>query len=182
MGENCDREKAVLRRTLMSARERLLREDAVRLSRIACLRVVDLAAFVAARAVVVYRPIGNELDPGVVAEAATQAGKLLYYPHPHGEEIGFRRFAPDASEALVANETLFVVPGVAFDKRGVRLGRGGGWYDRALARYPGGTRVGLAYDFQIVPRLPRALWDVPMHVTVTDARLRFHTGDRLAEE
>jgi 5-formyltetrahydrofolate cyclo-ligase len=64
-----------------------------------------------------------------------------------------------------------VVPGVAFDLRGARLGRGRGWYDRALARYPAGTRLGLAYEFQVVPALPEAPWDVRMHALVTEARL-----------
>jgi 5-formyltetrahydrofolate cyclo-ligase len=182
MGENCEREKRVVRRTLMSAREGLLREDAVRLSRMACLRLLALDAFAAARAIALYRPLGNEVDPGLIAEAAQQAGKVLYYPCTLGGGSGFRSLASDTSESSRPNPILFVVPGVAFDESGVRLGRGGGWYDRALAAYPDGTRVGFAYDFQIVPRLPCAVWDVPMHVTVTDARLRFHGVNRLAEQ
>jgi 5-formyltetrahydrofolate cyclo-ligase len=180
MGENCEREKRVVRRTLMSAREGLLREDAVRLSRLACLRLLALEAFGVARAVVLYRPVGNEVDPGLIAEAARRAGKLLYYPRTPEDGIGFCSQEDGAPEPCAATPTVFVVPGVAFDERGVRLGRGGGWYDRALASYPDGTRVGLAYDFQIVPHLPCAVWDVPMHVTVTDARLRFHGVNRLA--
>jgi 5,10-methenyltetrahydrofolate synthetase len=70
-----------------------------------------------------------------------------------------------------ADGILFVVPGVAFDERGARLGRGGGWYDSALARHPAGVRIGLAYDFQIMPLLPRTDRDIPMHVVVTESRL-----------
>jgi len=66
---------------------------------------------------------------------------------------------------------LFLVPGVAFDARGVRLGRGIGWYDRALERHPRSIRVGLAYGFQVVSRLPEAPWDVRMHAIVTEAGL-----------
>ena len=64
-----------------------------------------------------------------------------------------------------------MVPGVAFDPRGVRLGRGAGCYDRALARHPTALRVGLAYEMQVVPSLPEATWDVPMDAVVTEARV-----------
>jgi 5-formyltetrahydrofolate cyclo-ligase len=79
----------------------------------------------------------------------------------------------DAS-TLLAPETrdvCFLVPGLGFDQRGVRLGRGSGWYDRALARHPQGVRVGLAYEFQLVPSLPEATWDVRMNAVVTEARV-----------
>ena len=66
---------------------------------------------------------------------------------------------------------VFLVPGVAFDPRGVRLGRGAGCYDRALARHPTALRVGLAYEMQVVPSLPEATWDVPMDAVVTEARV-----------
>jgi 5-formyltetrahydrofolate cyclo-ligase len=69
------------------------------------------------------------------------------------------------------DDVVFLVPGVAFDARGVRLGRGVGWYDRALGRYPRGIRIGLAYEFQVVPSLPEAPWDVRMHAIVTEAGL-----------
>ena len=65
---------------------------------------------------------------------------------------------------------MFLVPGVAFTPCGVRLGRGVGWYDRALGRHPRGIRIGLAYGFQVVPRLPEAPWDVRMHAVVTESR------------
>lgn len=109
----------------------------------------------------------NEVDAAGVTAAALQVGKRVYYPAAESEEFraGGEPLPPDA------DGVLFLVPGVAFDSRGVRLGRGGGWYDRALARHPKGTRLGLGYEFQLVPELPEAPWDVRMHAIVTDARL-----------
>ena len=72
-------------------------------------------------------------------------------------------FAPD----------LAVIPGVAFDRQGNRLGHGAGYYDRFLA-HPAMARtalVGLAYAFQIVPALPVAPWDRPVHALCTEEGL-----------
>ena len=63
-----------------------------------------------------------------------------------------------------------LVPGVAFDRRGRRLGRGGGYFDRFLARVPGDAwKVGLAFDFQLLREdLPEEKHDVPMCRVVTN--------------
>jgi len=59
---------------------------------------------------------------------------------------------------------LMVVPGLAFDKSGHRLGHGGGYYDRFLEKTPPDmTTVGLAFDFQVVQELPRYATDVPIN-------------------
>ena len=65
---------------------------------------------------------------------------------------------------------LVIVPGLAFDRTGTRLGMGGGYYDRLLAlpRYRNSVRLGLAYSFQIVDNLPREDWDVPVHAVCTE--------------
>lgn len=64
---------------------------------------------------------------------------------------------------------LVVVPGVAFDRRGHRLGRGGGYFDRFLARLPSrAKRVGLAFGFQFVGKLPAESHDLPVCAVVTE--------------
>jgi 5-formyltetrahydrofolate cyclo-ligase len=66
---------------------------------------------------------------------------------------------------------LIVTPGLAFDARGSRLGRGGGFYDRFLAEPQlVAARVGIALDEQIVDAVPTDSWDVSMHAVVTDTR------------
>jgi 5-formyltetrahydrofolate cyclo-ligase len=66
---------------------------------------------------------------------------------------------------------VFLIPGVAFDVRGVRLGRGQGWYDRTLSSCSGAVRVGLAYELQVVAAVPEEAWDMRMHALATEARL-----------
>jgi 5-formyltetrahydrofolate cyclo-ligase len=83
---------------------------------------------------------------------------------------------PPASAPLVDPAALdcVVLPGVAFSEDGLRLGRGGGYYDATLALVPRAPRIGIAYDVQIVPSLPREPHDAPMDAVVTERRtLRF---------
>ena len=67
---------------------------------------------------------------------------------------------------------IVLLPVVAWDHTGTRLGRGGGFYDRLLAGLdPRVVRVGLAYEFQVFPELPRDPWDVSMHYVITERRV-----------
>lgn len=64
-----------------------------------------------------------------------------------------------------------LLPMVAFDSGGNRLGRGGGFYDKILACCPGHTRrIGLAHDFQRIASIPTATWDQSLHEVITDTR------------
>jgi len=183
MGEEYAHEKRLVRRRVQASRAGLSVNEVARLSAAACERIVALPVFAAARHVVVYAPIGNEVDPTGIVPTAMESGKMVYYPLPDSERVEFRRrgigLRPNDGPGLPTDETLtasahallFVVPGVAFDPRGARLGRGHGWYDRAFLRYPGGVRLGLAYEFQLLGCLPEAPWDVRVHAVVTEARV-----------
>jgi len=156
------------------------------LSSKACARLLRLDAFLAARHVVVYAPLENEVDTAPIVAAGAEALKLVYYPRVAGGDLDFvcaepttlRPGAfgvqePSCGSPLSHRATgvVFVVPGLAFDLRGGRLGRGAAHYDRALARYRGATRIGFGYEFQLLPLLPEAPWDTRMHVVVTDGRV-----------
>lgn len=65
---------------------------------------------------------------------------------------------------------LIVVPGVAFDEKGNRLGHGAGYYDRFLSKTPNAFRLGLAYDFQLVPEVPAESHDQKMNGLLTPSR------------
>lgn len=62
-------------------------------------------------------------------------------------------------------------PLVAVDRQGVRLGMGGGFYDRTLAMAPNTLAIGWCYDFQFVDTLPKADWDQAVDLIITDKRL-----------
>jgi len=66
---------------------------------------------------------------------------------------------------------VVVVPGVGFDPRGYRIGYGGGYYDRFLPLCSKALFVGLAYEFQIVDKVPNEDWDIRMDVIITEERV-----------
>ena len=67
---------------------------------------------------------------------------------------------------------MALVPGVAFDRNGHRLGRGKGYFDRFLSQLsPGCLKVGIGFDFQMIPELPHESHDIPLDVIVTDKRV-----------
>jgi len=66
---------------------------------------------------------------------------------------------------------LITVPGIAFDKKGYRIGYGGGYYDRFLKKCPRAFWVGLAFEAQLIPDALPAEWDLPVHQIVTEKRI-----------
>lgn len=66
---------------------------------------------------------------------------------------------------------LLIIPGVVFGKKGERIGRGVGFYDRFLNEARGALRVAFAYDFQLLPDVPQESWDAPVDWIITDQRV-----------
>jgi len=191
MGQQDDEQRSRLRVRLRAERERLSRQMVASLSAEACARVLRLPCYESAPGIATYAAVGNEIDPAPLVAAALTAGKAVYFPRRVGDGLEFLRGTPEslrpASHGLrepAGGEPLphdapgivFIVPGVGFDERGARLGRGAGCFDRTLPRFAGGVRIGLAYEFQVLPLLPEAPWDVRMDTVVTHARVRAWSG------
>jgi 5-formyltetrahydrofolate cyclo-ligase len=151
-------------------------------------RLLSLPALRSARTVALYAALEGEVALDLLAEQLTRLGATLVYPrvtsgglellrvpHPSLLRPGFRGVReppPGAPRVAVVEVDSFVVPGLLFDRRGVRLGRGGGHYDRLLAAAGGrASRIGLCYAERVVERLPEDLWDQRMHWVVTDREL-----------
>jgi 5-formyltetrahydrofolate cyclo-ligase len=84
-----------------------------------------------------------------------------------GEQFGIGEPTGEEFTNLDAVE-LIMVPGVAFDRTGNRMGRGRGFYDRLLKSTPNATKIGLAYDFQMMDAIPTEPHDVKMNLVITD--------------
>ena len=102
-------------------------------------------------------------------------GELSFFRHREGDGWVAGRFGIREPQSVPDNDgvrggfDLVVVPGLAFDSLGRRLGQGYGYYDRFLAAL-GGTAVtvGLAFSWQLVPEVPVEAWDVPVDAVVTE--------------
>jgi len=69
------------------------------------------------------------------------------------------------------NINLVLVPGIVFDKEGHRIGYGFGYYDKFLKKVPKAIKIGLAFDFQVVDKIPKETHDVPVDLIVTEKRV-----------
>ena len=135
----------------------------------------------------IYNAVRGEVETERIRDAFLAAEAAVYYPCVTGPgEMGFFPFregdswekgaygipepvrAPGAALKTDGFD-LVLVPGLAFDRTGGRLGKGLGYYDRFLARLSGNTLfVGFACSEQIVPEVPVDEWDAKMHMLVTE--------------
>ncbi len=187
MGEEADNPKSRLRRELGARRRRIPAGDLAGAGGVACGHLAATAEFRRARHVVLYAARVGEVDPRPLEAHAGASGAATYYPCVEGEQLAFRRAAfaelkpgrfgvPEPARAAplldpATDDIVVIVPGLAFDRRGGRLGTGRGYYDRALPALPGALRVGLALQAFVVDRIPTEPWDVPVHAIVTERGL-----------
>lgn len=171
--------------------------------------VASLPAFERAETIALFASIGREIATRPLFERARAADKRTLFPRivrdAHGPSAHIELAPIDAWDELVIGELgvpsplpgartytldevgLVVVPGLAFDAAGGRLGRGGGFYDRLLGRDPVPFTCGLAYAAQLVDEVPMAAWDVRVRAVATErgcviAAGAQAIGDRCGEE
>jgi 5-formyltetrahydrofolate cyclo-ligase len=150
-------------------------------------RIEGVAPFRGARTVALYAPLGTEVDGLEIARRALARGVRVVFPRavPGERRLAFARCdpgalvkgplgaaepPPDAPEVPAAELGCVVMPGVGFSLDGLRLGRGGGYYDATLRSVPAVARVAVAYEVQVVPALPREPHDAVLDALVTEAR------------
>jgi 5-formyltetrahydrofolate cyclo-ligase len=174
-------------RSALRARCRALAPDARRLaSHAAEARLVALAEVEDARTVALYAATADEADPTGALPLLLGRGVQVVFPRVVGPDLefalvrdpgelrpGHRGIGEPAGEEIdLPAIDVIVVPGLAFDADGSRLGQGGGHYDRTLPRLrPDAVRVAFCFDFQVVARVPRAPLDQPVDVIVTERRV-----------
>ncbi|HTO70692.1 MAG TPA: 5-formyltetrahydrofolate cyclo-ligase [Myxococcota bacterium] len=163
--------KAELRARYRGARGQPRAEAA----RAALERLLGLPELVRARTVAFYAAIGDEVPVEAAAELCRARGSRVVYPVVAGLALELAERPGRPERVPVEEIELFVVPGLLFDRTGLRLGRGGGHYDRLLARRsPGARVVGICYADRVVAELPREAWDEAMDLVVSDREtLRF---------
>ena len=196
MGETKEKLRAIAR----LRRDALSIAEAADKSRLIQETVLQFSPYIFSRAVALYSPTENEVATAGIRDHALNEGKRVFYPRVAGDTGGdfvelkrageLRRgrygILEPAGDALLTQrdeEGLVVfVPALAFDLYGNRLGRGKGWYDRALSRLGSGvTLAGLAYEFQIFDSLPAERRDCRVDHIITESRV-VDCGDRSSSD
>jgi 5-formyltetrahydrofolate cyclo-ligase len=187
-----NRQRRALRqqRRAMDPHERRSRSEQL------CRRVWQQPLFRNSQTIAAYLAADGEVETTALIERAWQLGKRVYLPvlAPFSDNrLWFARYTPDSQlvlnrfgiaeprahySRLLDRQALDMVltPLVGFDRRGNRLGMGGGFYDRSFAyllrrkHWHKPRLVGLAFDFQCLDRLPARAWDVPLNAVATESR------------
>jgi len=168
--------KQSIRKRILQERLQLSKEYVDRTSRLICRNLVETSLYQNSRSIALYHSFKNEIDTLDIFKRSVDLGKSVLFPRMKNGVLIFSRvedscelilndkygiYEPDSRLPGVKNEDidLFIVPGVAFDVRGNRLGYGKGYYDRTLASVPYGRVVGLCYRFQIFDFIPTDVLD-----------------------
>jgi len=188
--ESRQESKRDLRRRTIAARQAMDPAERDRLSHLAQQAVLGSPEWARAQVVLLYIPIRGEADTAALASAGRQAGKRLLLPRVEQathklwlhrwdgtpEQLapgayGIPEPRPDLPPEDPSAVDLVIVPGVAFDRRGCRLGYGGGYYDRLLPALALAVKIGLGYGFQLVERIPDEAHDVRLDAVASELGL-----------
>ena len=190
-------EKRALRRAMAEKRDALTQDERDAMTERAVERLLELpevraarkvAGFVSTRSEISTEKLLDELrkrDVDVVLPRVSTGlipPRLRFHRVSQRSELVFGIFGllepgPDCPELPAQEIDVFMVPGLAFDKHGARVGYGGGYYDELAAfvrAHPEATTarfIGYAFDFQVVETCPSGEWDVPLDTIVTDERV-----------
>lgn len=181
--------KRAIRQHILARRRELSHEEWLESSHQAQQRLIDLPEFRQATCIALYAPTRNEVDTCAIMTSALATGKRVLYPAVCGDRMVFRQVkgvncltegcfgilepCSTGNDHQADEADLIVVPGVAFDRSGHRIGYGKGFYDRFL-HHPDRTAhlVGLCHDFQLVENdIPAEEHDIRMEIVVTDQRV-----------
>jgi 5-formyltetrahydrofolate cyclo-ligase len=183
------RPKPITRRTVLSRRDALTDGERRAASATITDAVMPLLARLPARSVVaLYAPKGTEVDTARIDARARADGFRIAYPRiVTGERrLAFHEATPDelvpstfrlrepqptAPLVELAEVAAVIIPGLAFDRAGGRIGWGRGYYDATLAAAPAALRVGLAFECQLVDHVPHDPHDALVHYVVTEAAI-----------
>lgn len=178
--------KKELRRTIGAVR-RALPADARMVRNLAITEAtMALPCLASGKTVAAYSAVRGEVDPRRIVERCWElghtvvlprvdrsAGTLGWYVHSKDQplregEFGIGEPALGAPEVNASDIDVVLVPAIAYDVHGHRLGQGMGFYDRALPKLVKAVRIGLAFDFQLVAELPHDEHDQPVDYVVSD--------------
>jgi len=172
-------DKNEIRRKIKAMKSMLLEREKQEAAELVFAQLERTPAFIMANHILMYHSLPDELSTHSFLRKWS-GSKKFYLPRVNGVnldilpyeesrlELGaFHIEEPSGNDTVGAEEIeLVVVPAVAYDRQGNRLGRGKGFYDRLLGSTRA-TKIGVAYEFQVIDKIPTENHDVPMDMIIS---------------
>lgn len=170
-------DKTQLRRSIREQKRAMTEAEINARSEKLCQLFIASEAYQKAKTIYGYLPYNQEVRTVPMLERALRDGKRVAVPKCYGDEMKFifmedlslveKGYAgipePIADEPVADDETaLVLMPGLAFDPEGHRIGYGGGFYDKFLSAEPDHPTLALCYEFQMMPKLETEAHDIPV--------------------
>lgn len=177
--DKCE-EKKLMRREIRARKSMLSEEDKAAAAAMAAARIEALPEYSAAHTVLAYSSMPDELPTSAILDNAL-AGKTVVLPVVNGDSLELRRYEPEhmragykgilepSDEAAAVSPSdidLAIIPGMAFDAEGHRLGRGGGFYDRLIPQLHC-PLIGIGFACQMVSKVPVEHFDLPVDIVIS---------------
>lgn len=181
------RTKKELRKQMLAKRAGLFPWQRDEYSKAICQRVIQLPLFKQSQKILFYLSFRSEASLFHAMQYAWRTGKEVIVPRVNEDRqtmsyyrinsfkelivgtYGILEPKPSADRRVSPEELeLLLVPGVAFDRKGYRLGYGGGYYDRFLAKWPHMIPIGIAFSIQLVDSVFPEPHDIPMKAVITE--------------
>ena len=173
--------KQELRKAIRQRKRAMTPEEIESRSHDLCRKFLESDAYHRADTIYGYLPYNQEVRTVPILEKALADGKRVAVPKVYGDEMkfiyledlsrveaGYAGIPEPVADGPVAEdrEALVLMPGLAFDPQGHRIGYGGGFYDKFLSREPRHKTVALCYEFQLVEQLETEEFDIPVDVVI----------------
>ena len=174
-------DKKLLRKTIRDQKRAMTLAQIEEKSRILGEKFIASEAYRQAKSIYGYLPYNQEVRTVPMLEAAMQDGKRVAVPKCYGDEMrfiwmedlsrvekGYAGIQEPVEDGPVADDktALVLMPGLAFDSEGHRIGYGGGFYDKFLASEPEHPTLALCYDFQMLEHLETEEYDIPVDTVI----------------
>lgn len=183
--------KKLIRRDILGKRANLGKNDHNKLSKKIIDNIYNSPYYKNAKTIMTFISFGDEVDTHDFIKESIEKGKIIVIPIsiPETKELklshvkDFRELEVGYYDILTPKKEfirlvdpnsvdLIIVPGVAFDREGYRIGYGGGYYDRFLSKISKEVpKISIAFDLQLVDKVPREDFDIPVDYIFTEKEI-----------
>lgn len=182
--------KSEIRANILHTRDAIPPAEKIEKDRKIHISFQNTSDYTESKKILIYVSFGSEIDTHRLIVNALDAGKTVCVPITERKthtitpsqilsmdelepgEYGILAPKPDKIRPVPGEIIdLTLVPGLAFDRNGYRIGYGGGYYDRFFEKYPHGKKIALCYDFQLQDSIPLNSFDIPVDILITESKL-----------